>query len=112
MGKNRRSKKNFLKNRHVECFSYNWADQKLSYIIQILLGKHIICSRKGRIHLAILAKEELKEHGFDWHVSRIDNWIHRTSKLELPKADLSRELREDSLSAKPKISYEKFLEGL
>ena len=106
MGKNRRSKKNFLKTKHVECFSYNWADQKLSYIIQILLGKHIVCSRKGRIHLALIAKQLLRDHGFDWHCDRLDNWIHRTQKLEQPiKADLSRELREDSQNKKREIKY-------
>lgn len=99
----------FKKRARNEVGSYNWADSQLKYIIGILQGKNVICSRKGRIHLAIITKELLKEYGYTWHVERIDNWIHRTSKLEQPKrADSRAEQREDSL--KPKISFEKYLE--
>jgi len=80
------------KQRISEFFDYKHADHKLSYIIGLLQGKFVTCSRKGRVQLALIAKEELLEHGFYWHCERIDNWIHRTAKLEQPKrADLSEE---------------------
>ena len=104
--KQRNLNKLYHKQRKVEVFSYNWADQQLSYIIGVLQGKNVECARKGRIHLALIAKDLLKEHGFVWHVERIDNWIHRTSELEQPiRADLSREAEKDSQNKKREIKY-------
>jgi len=110
--KNQRINQNFSKS---EFFSHDRADAQLKYIIGVLQGKHIICSRKGRIQLALVTKELLKDHHFEWHCERVDNWIHRTSKLEQnPKdSDLSkeREREEDSLN-KPQKRVIKFIGDL
>ena len=107
MVKQQRSQKNSNKKQSkTTFFNYSWADRYLKYNIGILQGKHVECSRKGRIHLVLIAKELLKDHGFYWHCERLDNWIHRTAKLEQPiKADLSRELRDDSQNKKREIKY-------
>ena len=93
-------------------FDYKHADQKLKFVIGILNGNHIGSSRKGRVHLALIAKDELKEHGFFWHCKIIDFHIHRTAKLEQIPAgsDSQQSKREGSL--KTKISFEQWLEGL
>ena len=97
-----------LKNQVI---SQSEADSQLKYIIGVLQGKHIGSSRKGRVHLALITKDLLKEYGYTWHCDRIDNWIHRTSKLKQTlRSDSRAEQREESL--RPKISFEKWLEGL
>ena len=83
----------------IECFSHDWADDQLRFSIGVLQGKFVICSRKGRIQLALISKALLKEHNYAWHSDRIDNWIHRTAilpKLKQPKADLSQREREEN----------------
>lgn len=34
------------------------------------------------MHLALIIKEELLEHGFVWHAERVENWIHRLQPIK------------------------------
>ena len=70
--------------RKIKLYSKDWADHKLSFTVKYLQGKYDICQWKGRVHLALIIKEELLEHGFVWHAERVGNWIHRLA----PKSDL------------------------
>ena len=94
-------------------FNNDWADNYLSFQIGILNGKNVICSRSGRVHLALIAKELLKDHGFYWHCKILDAHIHRTAKLEhRQKGDDSQQSRrEDSLN-KPQKRVIKFVGDL
>jgi hypothetical protein len=83
--------------------SQDWADSQLRFIIAILQGKICQQSWKGKLQLALIAKQRLLDYGFLWHARRVDNWIHRyTPKLaQLPKGDdLSEREREEPSSKK------------
>jgi hypothetical protein len=57
--------------------SKKWADKQLSFSIRILQG-HICRSQwKGRLQLALIVRDRLREYGYSWHAERVDNWIHR-----------------------------------
>jgi hypothetical protein len=60
------------------------------------------------VHLALINKEELLEHGFVWHAERIDNWIHRLQPKRADSQDGEGE-RAPSSENPHSFSHEKLL---
>lgn len=58
------------------------ANEILSYAIQVLKGRKIISRFKGRLHIALLLKEELEREGFWWQADKIEIWLARAQKGE------------------------------
>jgi hypothetical protein len=61
----------------IEIGSPEWANRQLRFAIAILQGHICGSSWKGRLQLALIVKERLREYGYSWHAERVDNWIHR-----------------------------------
>ena len=59
-----------------------WANEILSYTIQMLKGRKIGSRPKGRIYIALYAKELLKRYGFWWQAKILEIWIKRAEKGE------------------------------
>ena len=57
--------------------SVEWANEQLSYAIQVLKGRKMVSLPKGRLHVALLIKEKLKEFGFFWQSDVLNIWISR-----------------------------------
>lgn len=58
------------------------ANEILSYAIQVLKGRKIVSTAKGRVHIALILKDRLKDGGFWWQSKIIGWWIHRCQKGE------------------------------
>jgi len=57
--------------------SVKWANEVLSYAIQVLKGRILVSLPKGRLYIALLIKEELERSGFLWHSDVLNIWICR-----------------------------------
>jgi len=53
------------------------ANELLRYGIGVLRGQYIGATQKGRIHVALLVREELVEMGAWWQARTLNFWIHR-----------------------------------
>ena len=54
-----------------------WANSQLSFVISLLRGDDLVCSRSFRLTVARLVKARLRHLGFWWQASRVQNWIRR-----------------------------------
>ena len=59
-----------------------WANQYLSWHIGALKGRNVGQTEKGRLQLALYAKDELERHGFWWQAAILEIWIRRAQKGE------------------------------
>ncbi len=66
-------------------YNKDWANRKLRFAIATLQGKIEISIWKRRLQTALIAKDELLDHGYKWQAQRIDNWIHRLQGQEIAK---------------------------
>jgi len=57
-----------------------WANDLLSYGIKVLKGEAMISRPSGRIHVALLIKEDLQEAGFWWQARTLEFWIHKAMR--------------------------------
>jgi len=53
------------------------ANKKLVYTIGVLQGKFVVSRPAGRLHIALLLREQLQETGFWWQAKVLEFWIHR-----------------------------------
>jgi len=53
------------------------ANDLLRYGIGVLQGKHIVCSQKGRVQIALILMKDLARAGYWWQVKILQHWIHR-----------------------------------
>jgi len=76
------------------------ANDLLRYGIQILRGEGIVSSGLGRIHIALLLKENLEEIGAKWQVRILNAWIHRAQRGDFthPKGVILSQRRERGAS--------------
>lgn len=62
-----------------------WANRTLSFAVRTLQGKIELSRTKGRIHTAMILRDELAQRGFWWQVKILDHWIHRAQGGEFDK---------------------------
>ena len=60
--------------------SKEWANETLSYAIQVLKGRKVVSLDSGRICLALYFKDLLSDLGFWWQSKTLDIWIVRAQK--------------------------------
>jgi len=58
------------------------ANTTLVYAIGVLRGKHVVSTRKGRLHIALILREQLQDNGFWWQARILNCWIHRFQQGE------------------------------
>jgi hypothetical protein len=65
--------------------SLEWANSQLRFGISILQGSAgILQSLKGRIQLALILRDQLREYRFSWQAKILEHWIHRAQGGEFP----------------------------
>lgn len=76
------------------------ANDLLRYGIKILRGEGIVSTGLGRIHIALLLKENLEEMGAFWQAKILNSWIHRAKRGDFtePKALILSQRREEGFS--------------
>lgn len=48
------------------------------FAISVLQGRSgMVATRKGRLHIAMILKEDLSRMGAPWQVENLEYWIHR-----------------------------------
>jgi len=62
--------------------SKEWANEQLSFAIQVLKGRRVGCVPKGRVSIALMVKERLEGFGFWWQVGILEIWLNRFQKGE------------------------------
>lgn len=62
--------------------SKEWANEQLSFAIQVLKGRRVGSRPKGRLHIALIVKERLEQLGFWWQAQMLEIWILRFQKGE------------------------------
>lgn len=59
------------------------ANDLLRYGIGVLRGQYVICRAKGRIHIALILLNDLKDMGAWWQARILEYWIHRAQGEDL-----------------------------
>ncbi|MBA7540956.1 hypothetical protein ES705_33259 [subsurface metagenome] len=53
------------------------ANKALVYTIGVLQGKFVVSRPAGRLHIALILRDQLRETGFWWQSWVLNCWIHQ-----------------------------------
>jgi len=81
---------------YISFGSKDWANETLSYAIQVLKGRKIVSRLKGRIFLALYLRDMLLDYGFWWQAKVLEIWIRRAQKGEFIASERSERAYEPS----------------